>query len=129
MKSEEYTDEVFWDQIRSDSHTFLAFWSHTCPPCKMMAPVFERLGKRYQGSIEFVAVSTYDRPDLAKKFGISSTPTFILARKGKALRRFYGVMREQALAEQLSAFAPPTAPPDLGGSGLLGRIAGLFRRN
>lgn len=129
MKSEEYTDEVFWDQIRSDSHTFLAFWSHTCPPCKMMAPVFERLGKRYQGSIEFVAVSTYDRPDLAKKFGISSTPTFILARKGKALRRFYGVMREQALAEQLSAFAPPTAPPELGGSGLLGRIAGLFRRN
>jgi len=129
MKSEEYTDDAFWDQIRSDSHTLLAFWSHTCPPCKVMAPVFERLSKRYEGSIEFVAVSTYDRPDMAKKFGISSTPTFILARRGKALRRFYGVIREQALAEQLSAFAPPTAPPDLGGSGLLARIAGIFRRN
>ena len=129
MKSEEYTDDAFWDQIRSDSHTLLAFWSHTCPPCKVMAPVFERLSKRYEGSIEFVAVSTYDRPDMAKRFGISSTPTFILARRGKALRRFYGVIREQALAEQLSAFAPPTAPPDLGGSGLLARIAGIFRRN
>lgn len=129
MKSEEFTDEAFWEQVRSDSHTFLAFWSHTCPPCKVMAPVFERLSKRFQGSIEFLAVSTYDRPDMAKRFGISSTPTFILARRGKALRRFYGVIREQALAEQLSAFAPPTAPPDLGGSGILGRIAGIFRRN
>ena len=129
MKSEDYSDEAFWDQVRSDSHTFLAFWSHTCPPCKVMAPVFERLGKRFQGSIEFVAVSTYDRPDMAKKFGISSTPTFILARRGKALRRFYGVIREQALAEQLSAYAPPTAPPDVGGSGLIARIAGVFRRN
>ena len=129
MKSEDYSDDAFWDQVRSDSHTFLAFWSHTCPPCKVMAPVFERLGKRFQGSIEFVAVSTYDRPDMAKKFGISSTPTFILARRGKALRRFYGVIREQALAEQLSAYAPPTAPPDVGGSGLLARITGVFRRN
>ena len=129
MKSEDYSDDAFWDQVRSDSHTFLAFWSHTCPPCKVMAPVFERLGKRFQGSIEFVAVSTYDRPDMAKKFGISSTPTFILARRGKALRRFYGVIREQALAEQLSAYAPPTAPPDVGGSGLIARIAGVFRRN
>jgi len=129
MKSEDYSDDAFWDQVRSDSHTFLAFWSHTCPPCKVMAPVFERLGKRFQGSIEFVAVSTYDRPDMAKKFGISSTPTFILARRGKALRRFYGVIREQALAEQLSTYAPPTAPPDVGGSGLLARIAGIFRRN
>ena len=129
MKSEDYSDDAFWDQVRSDSHTFLAFWSHTCPPCKVMAPVFERLSKRYEGSIEFVAVSTYDRPDMAKKFGISSTPTFILARRGKALRRFYGVIREQALAEQLTAYAPPTAPPDVGGSGLLARIAGVFRRN
>jgi thioredoxin-like negative regulator of GroEL len=129
MKSEEYTDDAFWDQLQSDSHTFLAFWSHKCAPCKVMAPVFERLSKRYRGSIEFVAVNTYDRPDMAKRFGISSTPTFILARRGKALRRFFGVIREQALAEQLSAFAPPTAPPDVGGPGLLGRIAGIFRRN
>lgn len=129
MKSEEYTDEAFWEQIQSDSHTFLAFWSHTCAPCKVMAPVFERLSKRYRGSIEFVAVSTYDRPDMAKRFGISSTPTFILARRGKALRHFYGVIREQVLAEHLSAFALPTAAPDVGGPGLFGRIAGLFRRN
>ena len=129
MKSEEYTDDAFWDQVGSDSHTFLAFWSHTCPPCKVMAPIFERLGKRFKGSIEFVAVSTYDRPDMAKRFGISSTPTFILARRGKAVRRFYGVIREQKLAEELSKYAPPTAAPDVGGSRLLTKITGIFRRN
>jgi len=129
MKNLDYTDEAFWDQIRSDSHTFLAFWSHNCPPCKVMAPVFERVGKRYRGSIEFVAVNTYDRPDMAKRFGISSTPTFILVRRGKALKRFYGAIREQVLLEQLSAFAPPNEATEQSGTGLFGRIAGLFRRN
>ncbi len=129
MKGEEYTDEAFWDQVKSGEHTLLGFWSHTCKPCKMMAPVFERLGKRYRSSIEFVAVSTADRPDVAKRFGVSSTPTFILVRRGKALRHFYGVIREPVLAEQLAKYKEPTAPPDIGGSALLTRLAGLFRRN
>ena len=53
----------------------------------------------------------------------------VLARRGKAVRRFYGVIREQTLAEELSKYAPPTAPPDTGGSGLLAKVAGIFRRN
>ena len=55
-----------------------------------MAPVFARLGKQYRRQIEFVAVNAYDRPDIAKRFGVKATPTLILTRKGKALRRFYG---------------------------------------
>jgi thiol-disulfide isomerase/thioredoxin len=35
-----------------------------------MAPVFARLGKQYRRQIEFVAVNAYDRPDIAKRFGV-----------------------------------------------------------
>ena len=42
-----------------------------------MAPVFARLGKHYRRRIEFIAVNAYDRPDIAKRFGVSSTPTFL----------------------------------------------------
>ena len=98
-----------------------------------MAPVFERLGKHYRKRIEFIAVNTYDRPDIAKRFGVSSTPTFILTRKGKALRRFYGNISEPLLKQHLASHAPPAsegADEDEEERGLLSRlIGGLFGRN
>ncbi len=99
-----------------------------------MAPVFARLGKHYRKRIEFIAVNTYDRPDIAKRFGVKSTPTFILTRKGKALRRFYGNIPEPLLKQHLASHAPP-APEgeDVDEDeerGLLSRLlGGLFGRN
>ena len=99
-----------------------------------MAPVFARLGKHYRKRIEFIAVNTYDRPDIAKRFGVSSTPTFILTRKGKALRRFYGNIPEPLLKQHLASHAPP-APEGADEDedeerGLLSRFLGsLFGRN
>lgn len=97
-----------------------------------MAPVFGRLAKHYRRRIEFIAVNTYDRPDIARTFGVSGTPTFVLARKGKALRRFHGNIPEAMLRQHLEPFAPP--PPqgedeEEGGGGLLALLRGLFGRN
>ncbi|HUF52972.1 MAG TPA: thioredoxin family protein [Dehalococcoidia bacterium] len=111
FKDGSYDDAEFWELITSDTPTLLAFWSHTCAPCKVMAPVFERLGKRFKRRMAFVAVSVYDREDIAKRFGVSSTPTFIITRRGKSLRHIYGVIHESKFAEQLETYALP-APPE-----------------
>lgn len=74
-----------------------------------MAPVFGRLAKVFKGRIEFVAINVYDRPDMANRFGVRATPTFILLRKGKALRHFYGNVREPLLKQHLAPYAP--SPP------------------
>jgi thioredoxin-like negative regulator of GroEL len=97
-----------------------------------MAPVFARLGKHYRRQIEFVAVNAYDRPDIANRFGVKATPTFILTRKGKALRRFYGNIPEALLKQYLDPYAP--SPPEgeeeeEERGGLLSRLLGLFGRN
>ncbi len=121
-----YDDAEFWGQVKSDAPTFLAFWNHTCAPCKVMAPIFERLAKRYRGRMEFIAISVYDREDIAKRFGVTSTPTFILTRRGKALRHAYGVIHESKLAELLDQYAPPSP----GGAEVTGRrgLLSWFRR-
>ena len=97
-----------------------------------MAPVFARLGKYYRRRIEFVAVNTYDRPDIAKRFGVKATPTFVLTRKGKALRRFYGNIPEAILKQNLDPYAPAPLEGEEGeeeSGGLLSRLLGLFGRN
>jgi thioredoxin-like negative regulator of GroEL len=92
-----------------------------------MAPVFARLGKKFRKRMPFVAINASDRPDMAKRFGVSATPTFILVRKGKALRRFHGNIPEPLLKQHLEPFAPPPSEDDEGEEergGLLSRIFG-----
>lgn len=92
-----------------------------------MAPVFGRLSKFYRKRIEFVAVNAYDRPDIAKRFGVRQTPTFILMRRGKALRHFYGNIPEALLKQHLAPYAP--VAPEAGDENERGSlISRLFRR-
>ncbi len=97
-----------------------------------MAPVFGRLGKHYKGRIAFIAVNVYDRPDMAKRFGVNATPTFILVRTGKPLRRFYGNIAEPLLKQHLAPYAPPPseeeAEEEKPGS-LFARLLSIFTRN
>lgn len=94
-----------------------------------MAPVFGRLAKHYRGRIEFIAVNAYDRPDMAKRFGVRSVPTLILLRKGKALRHFYGNIPEPLLKQHLAPYAPPPAAGSEDEQRGLGqRLRGLLRR-
>lgn len=96
-----------------------------------MAPVFGRLAKHYRKRIEFIAVNAYDRPDIAKRFGVRATPTFVLIRKGKPLRRFYGNIPEPILKQHLAPYAPspPEGEEEEEERGLLSRLLGLFGRN
>jgi thioredoxin-like negative regulator of GroEL len=94
-----------------------------------MAPVFGRLAKHYRKRIEFIAVNATDRPDIAKRFGIRRTPTFVLLRNGKPIRHFYGNIPESVLKQYLDPFAPDVDEQPGGDEdeprGLLAR---LFRR-
>ena len=128
-KNGSYDDGAFWAQVQSDSPTLLAFWNHNCAPCHVMAPIFERLGKRYRGRMEFIAVSVYDRPDIAQRFGVSSTPTLIITKRGKALRHFYGVIPEMSLDQHLGSYAlPPPEPSAIEEQGFFTRILDRFGR-
>lgn len=52
---------------------FTATW---CPPCKMIAPVFEKLSKDFPKT-KFVKIDIDDHNDTAAEYGIRSVPTFM----------------------------------------------------
>ncbi len=96
-----------------------------------MAPVFGRLAKHYRRRIEFIAINAYDRPDMAKRFGVRAVPTFILMRNGKVLRHFYGNIPEPLLKQHLAPYAPTAVEEADAGKpgGLLAQLRGLFGSN
>lgn len=76
-------------------------WAPWCAPCRMVAPVLERLAVRYAGQVKVVKVNVDDNPVAARRFDASSIPTLVLLRDGAPVGRVVGAQPEPVLARQI----------------------------
>ena len=75
------------------------FWAAWCAPCRMLAPLLERLAPEYAGRAEIAKVDTDAEPTLAARFGIRSLPTLAVFRDGRLADAVLGVQPEAVLRE------------------------------
>ncbi|KAF2634412.1 thioredoxin-domain-containing protein [Massarina eburnea CBS 473.64] len=66
--------------IGSSTYTIVDFYADWCGPCKTIAPVFHSLAEKESkpGRIQFVKVDVDSQQDIAKKYGVSAMPTFLV---------------------------------------------------
>ena len=82
--------------------TMLDLGATSCIPCKMMAPIMERVEKKYKGKAAVIFVDVWKNQEPAKRFGIRAIPTQIFFDKqGKEVYRHAGFMSEEAIVAQL----------------------------
>ena len=82
--------------------TMVDIGAKACIPCKMMAPILEKLDKDYKGKAAILFIDVWKDPDQAKRFGIQTIPTQIFYDKqGKEVLRHSGFMSEEAIVAQL----------------------------
>jgi thioredoxin 1 len=82
--------------------TMIDLGADSCIPCKMMAPILEKLEKEYDGRAAIVFIDVWKHKDQAGRFGIRAIPTQIFFDKeGKEAYRHLGFMSEKAIVEQL----------------------------
>lgn len=73
----------------------------SCIPCKMMAPILEKLEKKYDGKAAVIFIDVRHYPDQARRLGIQGIPTQIFYdAKGKEVQRHIGYMSEAAIVAQ-----------------------------
>ena len=84
--------------------TMVDLGAASCIPCKMMAPILEKLEKRYRGKAVVIFIDLrYDR-EAAQRFGIRAIPTQIFFDKnGKEISRHIGFMSEAAIVTQFQS--------------------------
>ena len=82
--------------------TMVDLGADTCVPCKLMAPILEKLEPEYQGRAAIIFIDVGKDADQAKKYGIRLIPTQIFyGKNGKEHSRHLGFMSEQEIKEKL----------------------------
>lgn len=87
LTTEDFKKKVFdyeakkeWEYA-GDLPAIIDFYADWCGPCKMVAPVLEKVAKKYEGKIHVYKVDTEAEQELAGVFGIQSIPTLYFVPK------------------------------------------------
>jgi thioredoxin 1 len=74
------------------------FWAPWCGPCRMMAPIFEKVSQSFEGRVRFLKVNTEQLPELADAFGIRSIPSLLVLHGTEVTDSRIGLLPEPGLA-------------------------------
>ena len=78
------------------------FWATWCGPCRMLAPVIEEIANEYAGKVKVGKVNVDDERELALEYGVSSIPTLVVIRDGKAVKGVVGLHNLEQLKALLA---------------------------
>ncbi len=82
--------KTFGEVVERNPVVVVDFYADWCGPCKVVAPIMEKLAREYDGKAKFTKLDVDDSPSIANQFGIMSIPTLIVFRNGKPAEKFVG---------------------------------------
>ena len=85
--------------VRSEVPVLVDFWATWCAPCRMVAPVMDRIAHEYDGLVKVAKINVDAEPELAASFGISSIPTIAFFEPGERPKATTGALPKEAPEE------------------------------
>lgn len=88
----------FKETIEKNPIVFIDFWAAWCGPCRMFAPVFEKVSENHS-DVVFGEVNTEEERELAAEYQIMSIPTLMVFKENILIFMQAGALPEKALEE------------------------------
>lgn len=84
-------------------YNVIKFYSNSCPPCKMLSPILEKISGQYK-KFNFYSVNVENCPEFVSSFGIRSVPTVSILIDGDEQDRLNGLYPEKEYERVLSKY-------------------------
>ena len=85
------TDATFEAETK-EGLVLVDFWATWCGPCRMQAPILEKLSQELsEDELKILKMDVDENPETARAFGIMSIPTLLFKKDGQVVKQVAGV--------------------------------------
>ena len=103
------TDAAFEKVVlKSTIPVVVDFWAPWCGPCRIVAPILDKIAKEQEGKLVVAKVNTDENSEWAMHFGVQGIPTMLFVANGKIVHQQVGALPEQMLRQVISKFLETT---------------------
>jgi thioredoxin 1 len=85
--------------LGSDVPVLVDFHATWCGPCKVLAPIVEKLADEMAGKLKVGKLDVDQAPRTAAKYGITSVPTVMVFQGGQRKATHIGLAKREKLVE------------------------------
>lgn len=89
----------FDELLKGETPVVCDFYATWCGPCKMLAPVMERVSEKFADKAVFVKVDIDNNFEIAARYGIMSIPLVAVFKNGETADKSLGFMPESEAVE------------------------------
>jgi thioredoxin 1 len=89
--------------LKSKIPVVVDFWAPWCGPCRMIAPITEKLADEYQGQVKFCKLNVDENRLAAGKYQVMSIPLLLFFKSGKVIEQIIGAVSESAVRSKIEA--------------------------
>ena len=112
MVNEIHDDNFESEVLKSNTPVLIDFWAPWCGPCRMIAPITEKLALEYEGKVKFCKLNVDENQQMAMKYQVMSIPLLLLFKDGEQVDSILGAVPETIIRFKVEALLQASATKD-----------------